>query len=119
MQVTADKSNENRDIERKQKQSQNGFNDTLEGSGLSSETTTSRTGPTGDLQGAGECGSARRPKDIFDGSAQDKSPCEVDSNEGLVAGRIDSRTGVHVESEVVLKCEGINNEGACDMLCSM
>ena len=35
----------------------------------------------------------------------------------LVDGRVEGRTGVHVESEVVLKCEGENNEGACDMLC--
>ena len=48
-----------------------------------------------------------------------KSPREVDINEGLVDGRVVSRTGVHVESEVVLKCEANNNEGACDMLCSM
>ena len=31
----------------------------------------------------------------------------------------DGRFGVHVESEVVLKCEGNSNEGACDMLCWM
>ena len=67
------------------------------------------------LQPVGECVSARGPKDTFDGSAQDKSPCEVDINEGLV----DGRTGVHVASEVVLQCEGNNNEGACDMLCQM
>ena len=41
------------------------------------------------------------PKDTFDGTAKDTSPCEVDINEGLV----DGRTGVHVEIEVVLKCE--------------
>ena len=58
----------------------------------------------------------RGPKDTFDGSAQDFSPCEADINEGPVDGRVERRTGVHVESEVVLKCEG-NNEGACDMLC--
>ena len=58
-----------------------------------------------------------RPKDTFDGSAQGKPPCEVDINEGLVDGRIEGRTGMHVESEEVLKCEGNNNEGACDMLC--
>ena len=52
----------------------------------------------------GECISGREPKDTFDGSAQGKSPCEVDSNEGLVDGRIKGRTGVHVESDVVLKC---------------
>ena len=45
----------------------------------------------------GECISARGPKDTFDGSAKGKSPCEVDSNEGLVDGRIECRTGVHVE----------------------
>ena len=33
-----------------------------------------------------------------------------------VDGRVGSRTGVHAESEVVLKCEGSNNEEACDML---
>ena len=66
----------------------------------------------------GGCVSARGPKDTFDGSAPDKSPCEVDINEGLVDGRVEGRTGVHVESEVVLKCEG-NNKGACDMLCLM
>ena len=65
----------------------------------------------------GECASARGLKDTFDGSAQDKSPCEVDINEGPVDGRTEGRTGVHVEGEVVLKCEGNNNEGACDMLC--
>ena len=70
-------------------------------------------------QPASECVSARGPKDTFDGSAQDKSPCEVDIIEGLVDGRVEGRTGVHVESEVVLKCEGNNNEGACDMLCEM
>ena len=52
-------------------------------------------------------------KDTFDGSAQGKSPCEDDINKGLVDGRVEGRTGVHVESEVVLKCE---DEGACDML---
>ena len=57
------------------------------------------------------------PKDTFDGSAQGKSPCEVDSNGVLVDGRIEGRTGVHVESGVVLKCEENNNEGACDMMC--
>ena len=61
----------------------------------------------------GECVSAKGPKDMFDGSSQGKSPCEVGSNEGR------GRTGVHVESEVVLKCEGNNNAGACDMLCEM
>ena len=43
-------------------------------------------------------------------------PCEVESNEGRVDGRIEGRIGVNVESEVVLKRER-NNEGACDMLC--
>ena len=52
------------------------------------------------------------PEDTFHGSAQGKSPCQVDVNEGLV----ECRTGLHVESEVVLKCERNNNEGACDML---
>ena len=65
---------------------------------------------------AGKCVSASGPKDTFVGSAQGKSPCEVDSDEGRVGGRIEGRTGVHVEREVVLKCEGNNNEGACDML---
>ena len=41
---------------------------------------------------------------------EDKSPCEVDINEGLVGGRVEGRTGVHVESEVVLKREGNNSE---------
>ena len=39
---------------------------------------------------------------------------------GLVDGRVEGRMGVHadrVESEVVLNCEGNNNEGACDILC--
>ena len=34
-------------------------------------------------------------------------------------GRAEGRIGVHVESEGVLKCEGYNEEGTCDMLCSM
>ena len=59
------------------------------------------------------------PKDTCDGSPQGKSPCEVDSNEGRVGGRIEGRTGAHVESEVVLMCEGSDNKGACDMLCKM
>ena len=63
--------------------------------------------------------SARGPKDTFHGFALDKSVCEVDINEGPVDGRVEGRTGVHVESEVVLKCEGNNNEGTCDMLCYM
>ena len=37
---------------------------------------------------AGECVSAKGPKDTFDGSAQGKSPCEVDINEGLQEGRV-------------------------------
>ena len=49
-------------------------------------------------QAVGVCVSARRRKDTFDGSAQGKSPREVDSNEGLVAGRVEGRAGVHVES---------------------
>ena len=61
----------------------------------------------------GECVSARGAKDTFDGSAQGNSPCEDDINKGLVDGRVEGRAGVHVESEVVLKCE---DEGACDML---
>ena len=65
----------------------------------------------------GECVSCGGPKDTFDGSSQDISPCEADINEGPVDGRVERRTGVHVESEVVLKCEGNNNEDACDMLC--
>ena len=69
------------------------------------------------IDSEGECVSARGPKDTFDGSAQDKSPCEVDISENLVDVRVEGRTGVHVESEVVLKCEGNNNEGACDMMC--
>ena len=57
----------------------------------------------------GECGSARGPKDTFDGSLQGITPCEENSQ--------DDRIGVQAESEVVLKCERNNNEGACDMLC--
>ena len=67
----------------------------------------------------GECVSARRPEDTFDGSAQDKYLCDVDINKGLVDGREEGRTGVHVQSEAVLKCQGNNNEGARDMLRSM
>ena len=66
------------------------------------------------------CGRVRfsqGPKDTFNGSAQDKSLCEVDIAEGRVDSQVEGRTGVHVESEVVLTCEGNNNEGACDMLC--
>ena len=48
------------------------------------------------VQSKGECASARGPKDTFE---------------------VEGRTGAHVESEVVLKCEGNTNEGACDMLC--
>ena len=61
----------------------------------------------------GECVSARGQKDTF----ERQNLCEVDINEGLVDGRVEGRTGVHVESEVVLKCEGYNKESACDMLC--
>ena len=65
-----------------------------------------------------ECVSAREPKHTFVGSAQEKSPCEkVAINESLVDGQVEGWTGVHVESEVVLKCEGNNDEGACNMLC--
>ena len=60
----------------------------------------------------GEFVSARGPKDTFDGSAQDKSPCEDDISKGQVDGQVEGRTGVHVESEVVRKCEGNTNEGA-------
>ena len=56
-------------------------------------------------------------KNTFGRSVHDKSPCEADINEGLVDGRVEGRIGVHVESEVVLKYEGYNNEGACDILC--
>ena len=69
------------------------------------------------VRSLGECVSARWPKDTIDQSAQGKSPCEDDISEGLVDGRVEGRTGVHVKSEVVLKCEGNNNEGVCDMLC--
>ena len=34
-------------------------------------------------------------------------------------GRVEGRTGVHVQCEAVLKCQGNNNEEACDMLRSM
>ena len=57
-------------------------------------------------------------KDTFDGSAQGKPTCEVDSNEGLADGRMEGRTGVHVESEVVLQCEGNYNEGVCMSHCA-
>ena len=69
------------------------------------------------MSSVSECVSAKGPKDTFDGSVQGKSPCEVDDNEVLVDGRQEGRTAVHVESKVVLKCEGTNNEGARDMLC--
>ena len=72
-----------------------------------------------EILGVAECISATGPKDTVDGSAQDKYPYEVDSNECRPDGRVEGRTGVHVESEVVLKCEGNNNEGACDVLCLM
>ena len=65
----------------------------------------------------GECLSATGTRDTFDGSAHGTSPCEDDISKGLVDGQEEGRTGVHVESEVVLKCERYNNEGACDMLC--
>ena len=65
----------------------------------------------------GECVSATGPQDTVDGSAQSTSPCEVDSSESLLDGRMEGRAGVHVESEVVLKCEGNNNERACGMPC--
>ena len=68
-------------------------------------------------QPLGECFSAKEPNDTFDGSVQGKSPCEVDNKEGRVSGRIEGLTGVQMESEVELKCEGNNNDGACDMLC--
>ena len=58
-------------------------------------------------------GSDLLPKDTFDGFSHDKTLCGVDNNEG----RAQDRTGAHVESEVVLKCDGNNNEGVCDMLC--
>ena len=64
-------------------------------------------------------GRANGPKDTFDGSAQSKPPSEVDSNEVLVLCRVEGRTGVQVESEIMVKCEGNNNESACDMLCWM
>ena len=70
-------------------------------------------------QSVGEPVSTRWPKDTFGGSAHDKSLCEADIHEGLVDGGVEGRTGVHVESEVVLKCEGNSNEGACDMRCWM
>ena len=44
-----------------------------------------------------------------------ESPCEECMSKGLVDGQEESRTGVHVESEV-LKCAGYNREGACDVL---
>ena len=67
----------------------------------------------------GECVSAIGPKDRFDGMVQGRSPCEDDIRKKLVDGREEGRTGEHVESEVVLLCEGYNNEGACDMPCQM
>ena len=54
--------------------------------------------------------SAFGPKDTVDGPAQGKSPCEDDISKGLADGG-EGQTG-SVESEVVLKCEGNNNEGA-------
>ena len=68
----------------------------------------------------GDVVSAIGPKDTFDGSAQGKSLREHDNNKGLVDDRVEGWIGVQVErveSEVVLSCEGNNNEGACDMLC--
>ena len=68
----------------------------------------------------GECDSDTRPKDAFDGPAQEKSPCADNVNGGLVDGLVEGRTGVQVErveSEVVVICDGNNKEGACDMLC--
>ena len=44
---------------------------------------------------------------------------KMTSVKGLVDGQEEGRTGLHVENDVVLKCEGNNNEGACDMLCLM
>ena len=41
-----------------------------------------------------------------------ESPCEDDINQGLVDGQEEGRIGLHVESEVVLKCERNNNESA-------
>ena len=64
--------------------------------------------------------SAIRPKDTFDESAQVLSPCEDDVRGGLVDGQVEGRIAVQMEgvdSEVVLKSAGNNNEGACDMLC--
>ena len=60
--------------------------------------------------------SAIRPKDTFDGSVQGKYQYEDDINKGLVEGGVEGRTGVQ-KSEVALKFERNNNEGACDMLC--
>ena len=65
----------------------------------------------------GECGSARGSRKTHSMDPRRISPCEVDSNEGRVHGRMEGRTRVQVESEVVHKCKGNNNEGACDMLC--
>ena len=48
-----------------------------------------------------------------------ENPCEYGVGKGLVDGRVEGRIGVHVESEGVLKCEGYNKEGTCDMLCWM
>ena len=68
-------------------------------------------------QPVGDVVSAVGPKDTFDGLAQGKNPCEGGISTGLVDGRVEGRIGVQVESDVVLKCEGYNKEGACDMLC--
>ena len=64
------------------------------------------------LSSVGKCVSATGPKDTFDGWAQGKSSCEDDISKGLVDGRVEGQTGVQVESEVVLNCEGNNDEGA-------
>ena len=56
----------------------------------------------------GECVSVRGQKDTFDGSSQGVSPCEDDISKGLVDGRVECRIEMHVESKVVLKCEGNN-----------
>ena len=64
--------------------------------------------------------SAIGPKDRFDGiGAGVDLHVKMTSVKSLVDGREEGRTGEHVESEVVLLCEGYNNEGACDMLCQM
>ena len=65
----------------------------------------------------GDVDDGTRPKDTFDESAQEKSPCEDNVNGGLVDAHVEGRTGVQVErveSEVVLICDGYNREGAYD-----